>query len=118
MNIPVPEVCRSHIDAYCKQCSVDDDELWIHPRDLNACGRCERQYARDLSFYDDDEPALCPGCGDLREDAAECRLCQIAIETRRADIALALERIAMNEAEIAEIERGDRHTDFHRGAAS
>jgi hypothetical protein len=108
------EVCKAHTDPDCKACDEFDDELWIHPRDLNECGSCGRRYARENSFYDDDDPPLCPCCGDDKAAAAECRLCQIAIKTREADNASCRERIATNDSEIAEIQRGDRHNDFHR----
>lgn len=43
----------------------------------------------------------------------KCRLCSLLIETRQENIAILRDRIAMNEAEIAEIQRGDRHNDYH-----
>lgn len=108
------EVCRAHVDGRCKACDQADDELWIHPRDLNTCSDCERRYAREDSFYDDEEAPRCPPCGDRREYAAECSLCELKINNRREDIAILRARIAENEAEIAAIERGDRHTEYHR----
>ena len=51
-------------------------------------------------------------------DADECRLCQLLIETRVENIKMLRDRIAMNDSEIAEVRRGDRHTDFHREAAA
>ena len=44
----------------------------------------------------------------------DCRLCQQLVETRHETIARLRNSIALNEAEIAEIKRGDRHTDYHR----
>lgn len=44
----------------------------------------------------------------------DCRLCQQLVETRQETIARLRDSIALNEAEIAEIKRGDRHTDYHR----
>lgn len=44
----------------------------------------------------------------------DCRLCHLLIETRQENIAALRDRIAMNETEIAEIRRGDRHNDYHR----
>lgn len=114
MSELVAEVCRAHIDSYCRACDEFDDELWIHPNDLNTCGHCGMKYAREWSFYDDDDPPLCPGCGDLKADAAECRLCRLLVETRQENIAVLQDRIAMNEAEIAEIDRGERHTAYHK----
>lgn len=29
-----PEVCRAHVDADCTVCDENDDDLWVHPRDL------------------------------------------------------------------------------------
>ncbi|MFV8160777.1 HD domain-containing protein [Mycobacterium sp. 134] len=44
----------------------------------------------------------------------DCRLCQQLVETRQETIARLRDSIALNEAEIAEIKRCDRHTDYHR----
>lgn len=46
-----------------------------------------------------------------------CRLCQMLVETREENIAILRDRIAMNETEIAEIRRGERHNDYHRKMA-
>lgn len=47
----------------------------------------------------------------------DCRLCQQLVETRQENITRLQDRIALNEAEIAEIERGDRHSDYPPPAA-
>ncbi|MGV8064600.1 hypothetical protein PJP13_24355 [Mycobacterium kansasii] len=33
---PVAEVCRLHRDPECAHCDEDIDDLWVHPRDLEA----------------------------------------------------------------------------------
>lgn len=30
----VPEVCREHRDTLCTTCDENNDDLWVHPRDL------------------------------------------------------------------------------------
>lgn len=51
---------------------------------------------------------------DLPLPHEDCPLCHLLVETRQENIAILRDRIAINEAEIAEIERGDRHNEFHR----
>lgn len=46
----------------------------------------------------------------------DCRLCHLLLETRQENIAILRDRIAMNEDEIAEIERGERHTAYHEAS--
>lgn len=60
--------------------------------------------------------AECPLCRD--EPRVTCRLCVRLIENRRWTINAYRERITELEAEIAEVERGERHSDYHQNFAA
>jgi hypothetical protein len=62
------EVCRAHGAETCFVCNEDDDDLWVHPRDV-----AEEREAEDELAADDDEPVdfECMACGAMYSKSSE-----------------------------------------------